>query len=279
MKNFVKSLLKHGVKNEVFWSLVNSTLIPMAKTAEWERELIVKRRIISPEQVRAISPDLRVKHGPFQGMQYPESTNLSPGFCPFLLGTYEQEIHHLICNRICSKKYSAVVDIGCASGYYAVGLAMRLKDSCVFAYDINEHALHACREMADINGVSERMTTGAFCDESTLRSLPLMGKALVICDTDGYEKELFTKTLVDFLGPHDVLIETHDYIDLKISARMKEVFHTTHKITTVLSSDDIEKSHEYDYEELRGYDLNERKIIVEEMRPAIQKWLFMEPHQ
>jgi hypothetical protein len=67
--------------------------------------------------------DWNVESGPFAGMKY------LPGFCegilPKLLGSYEQELWPAL-HSIASLPIQAVINIGCAEGYYAVGLARLL---------------------------------------------------------------------------------------------------------------------------------------------------------
>src|SRR5687768_17261507 len=67
-------------------------------------------------------PKLEVLTGPFAGMKYPYASNGSAVF-PKLLGTYESEISELFrYERL--KRYRTFIDIGCAEGYYLVGVAM-----------------------------------------------------------------------------------------------------------------------------------------------------------
>jgi hypothetical protein len=50
------------------------------------------------------------------------------------LGTYEQELHGVI-EKAMESHPKFVLNIGCAEGFYAVGLAIRLNDAQVFAAD------------------------------------------------------------------------------------------------------------------------------------------------
>lgn len=108
-----------------------------------------------------------VRNGPFKGMQYPDKKAFCSTFFPKIIGSYEKEISEAI-TYATSQPYSAIVDVGCAEGYYAVGLGMRTTAK-VFAFDTNPVALDACREMGRINGVE--INTGGFCDKATLLSL------------------------------------------------------------------------------------------------------------
>ena len=58
---------------------------------------------------------------------------------PKLIGSYEEEVH-LIIEEIIRRRYSIVVNIGCAEGYYAVGFALRIPDAIVYAFDIETTA-------------------------------------------------------------------------------------------------------------------------------------------
>ena len=95
-----------------------------------------------------------------------------------LLGTYESELT----NTILAKKnidYSAIVDIGCAEGYYAVGLG-KMFQTKVYAFDTNKEALRDCEAMAQINDVE--ILFGDFCNKDILTGLELGNRALIVRD-------------------------------------------------------------------------------------------------
>ena len=78
---------------------------------------------------------------------------------PRLMGTYESELHpHLL--AFVEAGLDLVIDVGCAEGYYAVGLARLMPEVVVHAHDIDEAARRACTELAARNGVSERVIVG-----------------------------------------------------------------------------------------------------------------------
>ena len=223
-----------------------------------------------------IFSELKVLHGVFAGMKYPGKLSIGSGFFPKLLGSYEKEIEPVL-ETICDSNYSEIVDIGCAEGYYAVGLAMRIKTAKIFAFDANTKANRLCQAMAELNGVSERVITGSFCDADTLINLPLTEKALIVSDCEGYEKELFTNNNLPFLARHELLIEVHDFIDIEISSYLRKIFESTHSIQVFSSIDDIKKAQLYEYKELEGLSLEEKKQILDEYRPAIMEWFYLKP--
>jgi precorrin-6B methylase 2 len=176
---------------------------------------------------------------------------------------------------ILANEYSAIVDIGCAEGYYAVGLGLRFARAKIYAFDISAKARQMCAEMAALNGLQSRIQIGSFCDERTLRSIPLGEKALIISDCEGYENVLFSRELAEFLANHDVIVEAHDFIDIESSPNLRRIFSKTHHIDSVRSTDDIEKAHTYQYSELSSYTTDEKYKILGERRPGIMKWLVM----
>jgi len=266
MRKIIKKILVYFSKNKFLGAIITHVVY----------YLRLQRGQIKDSLHMKIFRDLIVQNGPFKGMKYPRNPAASHPF-PQLLGSYEKEIQTAI-EEICSKKYTEIINVGCAIGYYAVGLARRIPTAKVFAYDINEESLRLCKEMAQINNVSEKLITGSFCDSNTLSSIPLTKKALVFSDCEGYEKKLFTKKTVELFSCHDLLIEIHDFVDIEISAYIQKLFRKTHKIKVFQAISDIEKAQQYSYKELEGLDLATRRTLLAELRPPAIKWFYMKPH-
>jgi precorrin-6B methylase 2 len=195
---------------------------------------------------------------------------------PKLLGSYESELHPFI-EEMLGNDHTTIVDIGCAEGYYAVGFGLRFAKADVYAFDVDLRARKLCAQLAELNALTDRIHIDGFCDTATLKSIPLGRKALFVSDCEGYEKMLFTPELASVLGAHDLIIETHDFIDLQISRNIRDAFRNTHRIRSVKSTDDIEKAHHYRYAQLENYDLQTRRLAFAERRPAIMEWLVMTP--
>jgi hypothetical protein len=226
--------------------------------------------------VSELFPELTVASGPFTGMRYPGGQSYASALLPKLLGSYESELHPVL-EEMFTHDYSAVVDVGCAEGYYAVGLGLKLTNADVYAFDISDRARLLCGEMAALNGLGKRVRIGALCDEMTLRSIPLGKRALIFSDCEGYEGKLFSEKVAEFLSAHDIIIETHDFIDIEISRRLRNAFAKTHQIRSIKSTDDIEKAHHYQHSRLGKYDTRTRRLILGERRPGIMEWLAMTP--
>ncbi len=222
---------------------------------------------------RELFPDLIVAHGPFKGMRWIVQP-FGSALLPKLLGSYESELHPAV-DEACNEHYETVVDIGCAEGYYAIGMALRMPEATVYAFDTNPHARSLCTQMATLNGVEARVRVGQLCDASVLRSLPLGERALIISDCEGYEKLLFDRSMAAFLAKHDLIIEVHDFIDIDTSTKLRDAFKETHETQSVKSIDDIQKAHTYKYPQLEKHDAKTRWLIVSERRPGIMEWFVL----
>lgn len=169
----------------------------------------------------------KVFAGPFRGMELIDDI-MSGLFTPQLLGTYEWEIHDAVEHAI-AKPYKNVINVGCAYGYYAVGLARRMQDATVYAYDIDETCREQCKKMAELNGVADRVIIGErfngedwekFKDEETL----------VFMDIEGGEKELLDPVKYPALQSMDAIVELHDCNIPDISITLPASFAPTHKV-------------------------------------------------
>lgn len=274
-----KSFVQRTAKNPIAWFLFRIC----GRLSDYlgrifEYAQIARRGGERDEMVEHITaelfPDLAVANGPFKGLQYPSAKSFGSPLLPKLLGSYESELQPVL-DGMLSTGYTTIVDIGCAEGYYAIGLARRLPRAEVYAFDTDAKARQMCLEMAKLNGVADRIHIGGLCDEQVLRSLPLGDRALILSDCEGYEGSLFSARLAEFLVRHDVIIETHDFIDIELSVKMRDAFAKTHHVRSIKSMDDIERAHTYHCRELERYSTRDKCLILSEWRPAIMEWLVM----
>ena len=221
------------------------------------------------EKMARIISSLKVLNGPFEGMQYPDFESYGSASWPKLLGTYESELTRVILAKK-DTDYSSIVDIGCAEGYYAVGLG-KMFQTKVYAFDTNKEALRACATMAQINDVE--ILFGDFCNSDILTGLELGNRALIVIDCEGYEKQLISPEVTRKLRNHDFIIECHDFIDIDITAQMINSFSETHQTEIIESIDDIQKAYRYDMPELSGFSIADKLQFVKEGRPTIMTWV------
>lgn len=171
-----------------------------------------------------------VRSGPFWGLNI--SVPITEGCSvPKLLGCYEQELHGVI-QQLPARGYSQVIDVGCAEGYYAVGLARLLPQAKVFAHDTNPLAQAACRQMAEANRVQDRVHVGGeFPPEEFQRFANL--RTLVVCDIEGAELQLLDPQRAPALAQFDILVELHDVFHPNLSQQLLARFQATHDIEVV----------------------------------------------
>lgn len=277
MKKIIKRIIAFFVKNDYFWNILNATLVKISDYAKHIRKSYEynKYNNIIFEAIQTMCPDHLVKHGPFKGMRYPDTKSTGSVLFPKLLGCYEREIQPII-ERICERSYTEVIDIGCAEGYYAVGLAMRIPTATIYAFDTNDEAIRMCRNMAQLNNVDKRVLVGSFCDSKTLKTIPFTNKGLIFCDIEGDEKKLFTDEIVDILSKHDLLIEIHDGQDPSISSHVRQLFEKTHKLEAIKVLSDIERVKTYPYKEIERHGFKTRYSLVAEKRRNSTEWFYLE---
>jgi SAM-dependent methyltransferase len=212
----------------------------------------------------------RVLAGPFAGMEY--LTKASEGaLMPRLLGAYESELHpHLA--AFAQQGLDCVIDVGCAEGYYAVGLARMMPATTVYAYDIDPIARAACADLAARNGVADRVVVGGEFAPEGFQAFAGR-RALVMVDAEGFEDDLLFPDRSPALAAMRLIVETHDLYKPGVRARLVERFSPTHDIVTV-------------HQQLKAFPLPEwltqlghldQLLAVWEWRAAATPWLVMTP--
>lgn len=172
----------------------------------------------------------RVLSGVFAGMDFlPTSTEGC--HVPKLLGTYEQPLQPAIEAAI-ARGYRQVVNIGCAEGYYAAGLARRMPTARVLAFDTNVRAQETCRALAEKNGVGERVIVKPeFAHEDFA---PLAGtETLIVCDIEGAEEQLLDPQKAPALRALDIVVEVHDCLKRGLSDELARRFAATHDMARI----------------------------------------------
>lgn len=209
--------------------------------------------------------------GPFQGMAY-ISQSTGSTYLPKLIGCYENELKGAMDHAL-TRRYETVVDVGCAEGFYAVGLAMRLPGSPkVYAFDTDREAQTLCRELAHRNRVEDKVVVEGYCDPPLLQST-LKGKSLILCDCEGYEVELLQPTLVPALAEADIIVELHDVFKPGLTRIICERFQASHGIQII----DSQQRNPSDYPVLQFLPPEQQEAAVSEFRHGPQQWAFMTP--
>lgn len=217
----VASMLADMMRNPQFATVagLNNALRLLAK---WRSKLIDNTVVARHGTV--------IQNGPFKGMTFVAETS-EANVSPRILGSYEGELHPIV-NTICDSGIECLIDIGCADGYYAVGLARKMSNLYVFAFDINPAAQQKCAELASVNGVQDRVAiAGEFRGEDFATYVDR--RALVFLDAEGAEDDLLRPDLYPALSRLSILVECHDVFRPGLSERIQERFASSHAIQRI----------------------------------------------
>ncbi len=211
--------------------------------------------------------------GPFAGLNYVERSRGS-AYWPKVLGTYELEIHAAV-ERAIARRPARVLVAGAAEGYYAVGLASRLPESEVVAWEPDSEARNLLRQLAERNGVERRVRIEGLCDLSTLAHECGAGeRTLLVVDVDGGEALLLDPHFVPGLAQADMLVETHDCFVPTVTSTLVERFLGSHEVQRFAQSvRSAALVRELDVPNAWRGALTQ---LLEERRPSANEWLWLE---
>ncbi len=174
-----------------------------------------------------------VQSGPFRSMILSPMTH-QESLGPFLLGTYEQELHPWI-ETLSAQRFTQIIDVGAKFGFYAVGFARLMPDTPMIAFDTDSWAREATREMI-LQNSTPNATTAKFCSSRWL-DRHLLPESFIFTDCEGFEGELFCTTTTRALDSATVLIEVHDNLVPGVGAALTKRFAATHHLEAVSSVD------------------------------------------
>jgi hypothetical protein len=221
-----------------------------------------------------IRSDNTVLAGPFAGLKYVNVQKWS-SVTPLLLGTYEQELIPIISSWD-DHPPELLVDVGCAEGYYAVGLAVRYPGLRVVAFDTDEDEQKLCQEMSQLNGVADRLSVRGECTPECLEQiLRSSSHSILIMDCEGCEAVLLDPTLVPALRTTEVVVELHDFCSPHVSDLICERFGVTHKVSLMEAKERTEVP-----DIIQDLPLHLQRFVVDEHRPRLPRpmsWAHLVP--
>ncbi len=258
----VHGLLKKNLLHlsEVEVHNLNDSLRLLAK---W-RSVLIQNTLIAKEGTK-------IRRGPFKGMEFLAESSEGCHVAK-LLGTYEQPIHSYI-NSITKASYQRVINVGCAEGYYAIGLALLMKEVEVLAYDTNRAAQEACDQLAAKNEIQDRISTFGELTPSDLTD-SLLNESLIFCDIEGAEIDLLNPDLAPALKHVDILVESHECLVPGVTGTLKSRFEETHDIHEVV--DDGMRVVECPPDWFNEFSHLDQLLATWEWRSGPTPWLFMQ---
>ncbi|HEY5912468.1 MAG TPA: hypothetical protein VJA21_17840, partial [Verrucomicrobiae bacterium] len=215
---------------------------------------------------------------------------------PKLIGCYEAELHPFIEAAI-GRHHTTIIDIGCAEGYYAVGLLFRLKHARAIAFDLDPRAQQLCRDLAALNAVSDRLSVLGRCTPASLAAAlsPIQGRAgspstppgrasspsappclpstFILSDCEAAELDLLDPAAVPALAHCDLLVELHDFLRPGTAEILQTRFAPTHTAQLI----DQQPRDADRFPQIRHLSKEDRRRAVHEFRPAPMQWLMLTP--
>jgi len=212
-----------------------------------------------------------VQSGPFAGMLLLDKQEWDDGnLSTKCLGCYEEELHPVIeyqIERLAKLEQAKIVDLGCAEGYYAIGMARRLPQAIVYGVDISKKSLAILQRAAELNGVMIKID----CDIAEVMGQP----DLVICDVEGDEINYLRLDFFPDLVRADIIVECHNTKEFPIANILMQKFAETHDIEHIFEG--ARNPNKYPF--LRGHQSLHRWMAVCEGRPCMMDWLVMKAKQ
>jgi hypothetical protein len=211
-----------------------------------------------------------VQSGPFEGMKLPKEKAWRESYLPpMLLGCYEEELHGVLTQQIERLKnwerLPNVVVVGCAEGYYAVGLARRLPKATIYALDIDAMALEIAAIAAKANGVSLKI--GAPLNEV------FAAPNLIVMDCEGAEVDYLNLDTFPALAGSYIILEVHNLPNQNTDAIILDRFRGTHRIDMIMEG----PRNPTNYTQLCALSSTYRWMAVCEGRPCLMAWYSMTP--
>lgn len=231
-------------------------------TAVWRSKLLANTLVAHGTHVRS---------GPFAGMNYVVKS-AEGALLPRLQGIYERELHPDLV-RFAGEGLEAIVDIGCAEGYYAVGMARLMPETRVYAHDIDPVARRRCALLATANDVTDRVIIGEVFEGADFERFRGR-RTLIFLDAEGIENELLDPDLYPALREMSVIVETHPMARPGVTERLISRFEPSHAVVRL----DPELNAAAVDPELASSNHLDMMLAAWEWRAGPTPWLVMRPH-
>jgi hypothetical protein len=201
----------------------NATLNNSLRLLSKWRSVLIQNTLLEREGTKVLQ-------GPLQGLDFIEHSAEGCHIAK-LLGCYEQPLQPYITTAV-KKGYLTILNIGCAEGYYAVGLALAMPNARSLAFDTDSKAQVACKELAVKNGVDDRVKVSGLFSPADFANYD-QASTLVFCDIEGAELELLDPEIAPALSSMDLIVESHECLRPGITDILIMRFSATHDVQLV----------------------------------------------
>ncbi|MBB4018707.1 hypothetical protein GGR16_003754 [Chelatococcus caeni] len=174
----------------------------------------------------------RIMGGPFAGLRFPDS-GIGGSYYAQIVGTYEAALVPVI-EDVIARAPAAVIDVGAAYGYYALGLAHRLPGVPVIAYEMDATRAALLARYRSLNGLDGAVDIRGECTPEALEAaLAATADTFVLMDVEGAEADLLDPAQVPALARTEILVELHEMFVPGVTAMLQARFARSHTQTLV----------------------------------------------
>jgi hypothetical protein len=223
------------------------------------------------QEIAALTGNV-VKAGLFAGLILPNEQSWAPDLAAKLLGLYENELESAL-SYAARTEPDLVINVGCAEGFYALGLAKLIPNAKVIAYDIDPKAQRICGVGRELNNLTERVEIRGSCSADELQRITKSFKRpFAMIDCEGNERQLLLSNNYTYANT-SMIVECHDFLDREITSDLVNKFSRTHSIELIKQG----AKNPFTCEITKGWPENDLWLIVSEGRPEAMHWLNLRP--
>ena len=212
-----------------------------------------------------------VVRGPFQGMKILRKFSWGDGdSASKLLGLYECELFSDL-EKVIATKPDIILNVGCAEGYYGIGLAKRTGSKTIL-FDVNKTAIDIARENARANNVNAIMFSNDCTVENYRSFVAAHDTPFIFMDCEGAEEDILDLNVIPELTKATIMVESHDCNRPGLTDKLIARFAETHQIKVIRQGD--KNPYMPLIDDLDDYD---KMLLCVEARPSTMSWLYLIP--
>jgi predicted O-methyltransferase YrrM len=214
-----------------------------------------------------------VQHGIFKGMRILKKNQWGDGDTGGkLLGLYEDELVPVL-EKAIETKHDLIINYGCAEGFYGIGMAMKMPESHVIMFDIEQKSLDIAKENADLNNVKNVEFSNNCNNLEYFESLLSAAKnPFLIMDCEGYESYMLNLEKVPSLAKVTAIVEMHDCLYKGLTDNLIYQFNNSHNLEGITQG-----TKNYHIDPITELSDTDKFIINNENRPCTMHWIYMVP--
>ena len=176
--------------------------------------------------------------GPFQGVKLCSTIAFGTSggnLAAKLLGTYEAELHDVVCKIVASNP-KVIVNVGAGDGYYVCGFAASLPGCEIIAFEADALSREACARNLAINHLESSAVIRGIATADDLKEPLRSEHPCLVVDCEGGEVDLLDLEKLPELSSATILVEVHDFVRPEIGATILGRLAKSHKVQRINQS-------------------------------------------